>query len=1168
MSERSAAEGLAPVRVAVLGAVAVRTASGAFVEPAGHRAKALLAALALAAPHPLSADRLIDDVWQDGSARGSRAALQTQISRIRSALGEDLIESLPSGYRLAAATDDIDLTLAENLLLAARSHLGEHHPAEAAAVARSALSLWRGVPGTDLDTEELASALAERSDHVLDGLESVLATSALALGQALDAEELARRLCLRSPYDDSAHLLLMRALDAQGRSTEAVSVYATFRERVQDAFGTSPALELQSLNLDLLARDSSHPSRPAGDAGGGAEPARGTGVAVGVDGERRRSAAGAQTYPAVASPTPTVIETRQPAPASTVVPSSSGGPLSPASPRRAAVARGIRAAPNALIGRDDALREIEELLGSSRVTTVLGPGGLGKTRVVHEIAARALTSYDAVIVVELASVRSADDVVFAIASALGIREVASSTRIGDRMVRDDLRGRIVARLGDAPTLLVLDNCEHVIDAAAEWSASLTAELAGLTILTTSRTPLAISSERVFALPPLGRTAPTAAAPSPEDDAAVRLFLDRATAARPDAALPLDAVARLCARLDGLPLAIELAAARIRSLSIDEIERRLSNRFALLAGGDRSAPERHRTLLAVIEWSWNLLDTAEQRALSRLSEFADGFAAEAAEVVIGCAVDDVPDLLDGLVAQSLVMMRETESGVRYRMLETVREFGQLQLDRAGTRGEVREAVFDWADRFARHLHRRTDGVEQVATFTTIAVEEDNLIDVLRRAIDAERADIVVSVFALLGYYWSLRSAHSEVLAFSKPVFESIREYEPDPESVDLVVAVLVIISMTTILSDMRFAVRPRSRLRRIVSSRDVTDPRLAAMAALVLNAGHEGRTIEQVEAAIASEDRGTAMLGSIIGSVAAENEGRRDDAVALARSAARMADALGDTWGGAMAGQMLGALHSQSAEPEEALRWARKARIGLSKLGATEDIRQIEWTIATNDIAVGAYDEALELFERLIESPGRADGIDIASIGLAGRAEVLRARGHLEEAREQHLQALATFDPPRTRSSPWFRIMLSSVLSALVIDGTGTLEERRLLARRLRSRTLASLRSPIPYVDRPVLGASVIGLAVWVEDTAAVDTRIGLDLLAYAEVMGARQDPPALHLRPLFERFERRFDVDEITAARAAAAAVPHEERPERVAALLRAPGPWSWGWDGRDPREG
>jgi predicted ATPase/DNA-binding SARP family transcriptional activator len=1178
--------------VAVLGAVAVRTATGGFVEPAGHRAKALLAALALAAPHPLSAQRLVDDIWQDEPPRGARAALQTQVSRIRSALGDDLIESLPSGYRLAVATDDVDLTLAESLLLAARAHLSEHRPAEASAVARSAISLWRGDPGADLDAESLATALSERADRALDGLETMLATTALALGQTLDAELLARRLCQRSPFDDSAHLLLMRALDALGRSTEAVGVYATFRERVQDAFGTSPALELQTLNLDLLAREDvkagSAPERVA-------ESSRGSGARSGdVDLGSTRALLGRPAD----SAGHTGLASTSPAPA-------------PATPRRATVARGIRAAPNALIGRDDALTEIEQLLATARVTTVLGAGGLGKTRVAHELASRALTRFGAVIVVELASVRSADDVVFALASALGIREVASSKRIGDRVVRDDLRGRIVARLADTPTLLVLDNCEHIIDAAAEWSSSLTAELPELTILTTSRTPLAISSERVFALAPLGassastaeragiratagtaRTAPATpaaralqptetaiagqlshrgstvttpppATPRPEDDAAVRLFVDRATAARPGATLPLDAVARLCARLDGLPLAIELAAARIRSMSIDEIERRLSNRFALLSGGDRAAPERHRTLLAVIEWSWNLLDTAEQRALSRLSEFADGFSADAAQAVVGCAVEDVPDLLDGLVAQSLVMMRETDAGVRYRMLETVREFGQLQLDAAGTRGEVRDAVFEWADAFARDLHPRTDGAEQVATFTKVAIEEDNLIDVLRRAIDADRADVVVSVFALLGYYWSLRSAHSEVLAFSKPVYESIREYEPEEERVNILVAALLIISMTTMITELRFAVRPRSRLRKIVATHEVHDPRLAAMTTLIFNAGSLERAAENIQSAIASDDRGTAMLGSLIGSIAAENEGRRDEAVTLARSAARIADSLDDTWGGAMAGQMLGALHSQSAEPEEALRWARRARIGLMKLGATEDIRQIEWTIATNDIAVGNLDEASELFAQLIESPGQADGIEVASIGYAGQAEVLRARGRVDEARELMRQALATFDVPRTRSSPWFRITISAMLSAHVIDDTGSAEERRLLARRLRSRTLASLRTSIGMIDRPVLGASVIGLAVWVVDSEALDPAIGLELLALAEVMGARQDPPALHLRPLFERFGRHFPADQIAAAGSAASELPHEERPERVADLLRAPGPWSWAWDGK-----
>jgi predicted ATPase len=1159
--ERRAEWTNAAARVAVLGPVSVRSGDGGLTEPAGHRAKGLLVALALAAPAAVGAERLTDEVWGDDRPRGARAALQTLVSRIRSTLGDDLIESTPSGYRLADPSA-VDLRVAEARLDDARVALGDGRWHEALSTAASAVALWRGEPGADLDAEALAEALVERAARALDGLESVLASASLGLDLATDAEEIARRLCQRAPFDDSAHLLLLRALDALGRSTEAVAVYARFRERVQDAFGTSPALELQALHLELLERAEQSAATGAGATAGASgsgligTPVRGVRSSAGEEAQSEAEVGRESAHPFPSEHAPASPAERSSATGSRTGTSAAGGPTG-----RTAIARGIRAAPNALIGRDDALEEIEHLLATARVTTVLGAGGLGKTRVAHAVAGRALHSYGSVVVVELASVRNPGDVVFALASALGIREVATSKRLGDRLVRDDLRGRILARLAEAPTLLVLDNCEHIIDSAAEWSADLTAELPDLTILTTSRTPLAISSERVFALAPLG--GPPDRPTAPEDDAAVRLFVDRATAARPDAALPAEAVARLCRRLDGLPLAIELAAARIRSMSIDEIERRLSNRFALLSGGDRAAPERHRTLLAVIEWSWNLLGTAEQNALARLSEFADGFSADAAHSVVGCTPDEGQELLDGLVAQSLVMMRETPGGVRYRMLETVREFGQLQLERTGSRDDVRDAFFAWADGFVRELQPRSDGPQQVATFARIAVEEDNLIDVLRRAIDAERPEIVASVFALLGYYWTLRSAHSEVIAFSKPVFESVRFYEPGEDRVVQLVGVLVMITMTTVLNDLRFAVRPMSRLRKLVATHPVGDRRLEAMTALVLNAGSEQRVARQIEATIASDDRATALLGALVGSIAAENEGRRDAAVELARSAARLAEGLEDTWGGAMAGQMLAALHSQSAEPDEALRWARRARTGLSALGAVEDIRQLEWVIATNDIAVGALDEAEELFEGLIQSHGQADGIDIASIGLAGKAEVLRARGRVHEARELTAQALATFDAPRTRSSPWFLMVLSTLVTTLVIDGTGTAEETRVVARRLRARTLASLRAAPGFVDRPVLGASVIGLAVWVEETAAVAPRVGLELLALAEAMGARQDPPALHLRPLFERFRRSFADSEIDAARSDAVALPNAERPERVAALLRTPGPWSWAWSGK-----
>jgi len=658
VSENPVTSGAA-ARVAVLGPVAVRTPRGDLVEPTGQRAKALLVALALASPRAVSVERLTDEIWGDDPPRGARAALQTLVSRIRSTLGDDLIESQPSGYRLATGGPDgirghtadldapphrgpsaagTDLDQAERLLDEARAGRAAGDPARVLAATKSAVDLWRGDPGADLENPDLAAGLRERAGRILDAVETLRAAAALESGHAGDAEQLARALCRRSPFDDSAHLLLMRALDALGRSTEAVSVYAEFRERVQDAFGTSPDVELQQLNLDLLDRERAAPRVPARRSSDPDDPAAASASARHT--ARDESGTGTDTTirTGTGHRTDTDIDTSPDtgtnAGARTITSTSTA-----AAPATPGIGTGIRAAPNALIGRETAIAGILRLVSTSRITTILGPGGLGKTRVAHEVARRALADFGAVIVVELASVRSADDVVFALASALGIREVGTSRRLGDQLVRADLRTRILTRLAATRTLLVLDNCEHLIDAAADWSVELTGELPDLTVLTTSRTPLAVSSERVFALAPLGLRATDAAATETRTtDDAVTLFLDRATAARPDAVLPAESVAALCARLDGLPLAIELAAARVRTMSIDEIGRRLSNRFALLSGGDRSAPERHRTLRAVIEWSWNLLGTAEQRALARLSEFADGFSADAAAAV----VDHTPD----------------------------------------------------------------------------------------------------------------------------------------------------------------------------------------------------------------------------------------------------------------------------------------------------------------------------------------------------------------------------------------------------------------------------------------------------------------------------------------------------------------------------------------------
>ena len=284
------------------------------------------------------------------------------------------------------------------------------------------------------------------------------------------------------------------------------------------------------------------------------------------------------------------------------------------------VRAGLRFEATSLVGRDDDIRALRAVVREARVTSILGPGGLGKTRLAHLLGREA--EQPIVHFIELVGISSPEDVVGEVGSALGVRDSVSGRRVLTAEQRGDVRARIGQALDQAPTLLILDNCEHVIAAVADLVAFLVSTCRRLRVVTTTRAPLAIAAERVF---PLGQLS---------EDAAADLFRQRASAARPGVALDDEAVRRVVRRLDGLPLAIELAAAKVRVMSVGDIDRRLDDRFALLRGGDRSAPDRHQTLVAVIDWSWNLLTERERRALRWLAVFHDGFALPAAERAAG------------------------------------------------------------------------------------------------------------------------------------------------------------------------------------------------------------------------------------------------------------------------------------------------------------------------------------------------------------------------------------------------------------------------------------------------------------------------------------------------------------------------------------------------------
>jgi predicted ATPase/DNA-binding SARP family transcriptional activator/tetratricopeptide (TPR) repeat protein len=1118
------------VRVAVLGPVLVEDRAGALREPSGALGKSLIVALALARGATLSVQSLVNDLWNDAPPRQERAALQTLVSRLRTSTAEGILESTPSGYALAIEPTETDLGLAAVLLdrVKATRHAGDHREAES--LATTALGLWRGEPAVELGETPLASELLRRAGSLSDQLHRLRGESRIELGDLDGAASDIDPLSAAAPLDESLQLLRMRTLAAAGRRNDAIRLFGEFRARLRDELGTHPGSEMLRLNTSLLRDDAAAGVR-ASDA-----DARDSGSVT------DDSATRAASLPTLRS------------------------------------RRGLRTAPNKLIGRERELEAIGKQIAGSRLTTLLGPGGIGKTRLAQELGHRS-SQLTSVIFVELASVRSSEDVPLAFASTLGIHEARTSRiTVGDPEPRVALRSRIIAALSETDTLLIVDNCEHLVDAAAEWVADILDSTANVRVLATSRAPLAIGAEQVFLVESLSSAAPpsgdhAAAQPTGANTAqvsesdlgpAVALFAERARAARPTVILPLDVVARLCDRLDGLPLAIELAAARTRSMSVEEIERRLNNRFALLTGGERTAPERHRTLLAVIDWSWNLLHGGERALLRRLSRFPDGFSAEAAQFVAGGdGALDVTDDLDALINQSLVSVSEdAATGIlRYRMLETVREFGDLALVEAGESDLVRNGMYEWATYFARRELRRMNGPTQLNSFQLITAEQDNLVATLRMALGEPRPDIVVTVFAGLGYYWSLRGAHTEVLAFGALVVDATKGYQAQGDQIQDAAGAFAIIGATFMYTDLRTSARAISMLRKLKRLAPLTDSRLNAMTDLLLLVGNMDSAMSRLAQLQESPDQAVACVSNLMASQFQENAGDIDAALVTARRAYELSLELDDAWSRASSAQSIAQLNSQLAHPREALLWAERAATGLNALQATGDLRQLDWMVAINAVTVGQLERARPVLERFANDSAEElgfDFMDLRAIGRSGLAEIALVEGRTDEGLNLYRDAVAGFGPRFTAPVPWRNIVAGACLVAHVradvpdrsfVDG---------LAHSLRTGLLVAMRLQPGFVDKPVLGSALVGIAAWLlwpRDTAeGANTHkreLGLELFALAERLNGRQDLPTLN-RERFARELRSRDDDGLQSARESASRLSRDESAARAVEALRA----------------
>nr|WP_228537340.1 BTAD domain-containing putative transcriptional regulator [Nocardia sp. XZ_19_231] len=1091
--EGSLSEALSRVVVGVLGVIAIRRDEAMIALP-GARARLLLAALAVHPGRARSAQALIDEVWGEQPPRAPMNALHTQVSRLRAMLPDGALEIGPAGYRLTLPADSVDLTAVAALARRADEHLAAGNTADSLAAIALAHTLWRGEPGADLPDSapavDLRAVAVDLRRH-LDHTELTAHTTQRDFAAALP---LARAAAATDPLDESAHTTLIRLLAAAGRTNEALEVFATYRLRLIEELGADPGPTLLALNTAILR-----------------------GEPIELPGTRT-----AQRKPR-SRPASPIVEREQP---NTLPAEAANG----SAPDRSAAndtpmprtAVGLRAAPNELLGRTADLDAIIDLAHRSRVTTLLGPGGTGKTRVANAVGERLARSMP-VVLVELASVQPESEV--GAESRTGIEVVIGQVMGLGEVIRDpgairqgrqiDARTRLREALAARPMVLILDNCEHVIDAAAEVVADLVGSCAQLTVLTTSRSPLAITAESVYPLAPLAIDA----AGSP----ATELFSARARAVRPDVRLDPDTVARLCRTLDGLPLAIELAAARVRTMSVAEIETRLEHRFALLRSGDRSAPHRHRTLHAVIAWSWNLLDPDQQVTLRRLSRFAAGFTLSAAEIV--AAGPDVAAAVDGLVGQSLLTVLDDPdgAGIRYRMLETVREFGAEQIaavDAATDGAEsalVLDRMFCWAREFALASFRGYRGGDQVRAVLAVTADLDNLVAVLRTAVDRADAHTAYSVFPVVAMAWVMRGAHLEFTGWAMRLVDLVPPPPASGEAADLqMIAHLLTCLHMLFLKDggVRATAIVRMRARRLLTSPDL-DPGLSFLGAVITVRPEKFRLGRLLARGARSHHRQVRVAALIARANLWENAG---NVAGSTRDSLRTLDDMdpAEVWGMATVSQHLAQLSGQSAYYADAVNYYRRALELMGKLRVHEEIMESRCYLAASLVGCGRLEQArAELDFALRPDDSGVSPVDDPSVRRNHRlanaatalAELELAEGDIDAGLRHFRRGLELLGWPdfEPTPGPGSLMIAAGTVSAHVLHGRASVVGG-LVAEMIE---IADQRLA-QYIDLPQIGAVACALGSYLLTTENGRTH-GLELLTLAGTSMARQDSPSMEL---------------------------------------------------------
>ncbi len=662
-------------------------AGGVPVPVHGAKQRALLALLALQRGQPVSADLLIDVLWGDGQASNPANALQAQIGQLRRTFGASAILTSEAGYALAIGPEDVDVVQFGQLVAEGRRLAGDGETVLASVALGEALGLRRGEPLAEFADAGFADAERAHLNELTLVATEARAGADLTLGRHGELAGELEALCRQHPLRERLWELRILALYRAGRQAEALRAYTEIRDCLVGELGIDPGPALRELQARILAQDSS--LAPA------SIPAR-------------------------------------PAPVPAAAPPPAGN---------------LRARLSRFVGRDAELAQLRAAVRSSRLVTLTGPGGAGKTRLAVEAAAALGDEHpDGVWLVELAGVAGPGGVAPAAAAALG----AGAATLPGAQPAASVTDLIARYLAGRSMVVVLDNCEHLIGEAAALADTLAGAVPGLRLIATSREPLDIPGE---VLVPVGSLAPSAA---------VELFVDRARAVRPGF-LPdgpaSDVIEDICRRLDDLPLAVELAAARLRTLPLATLAERLGDRFRLLSHGARTALPRQQTLRAVVDWSYDLLFEDERRLFSRLATFTGGCGLTAAEAV--CADDQVPadeilDIVSRLVDKSLVVAPGDEAEARYSQLQTLWQYGRDRLTESGEADAMRARHATYYRQLAEQAHQGLRGAGGPMWRDRLVTESGNLRAALDWYVATGDADAALSLASGMAWLWFINS----------------------------------------------------------------------------------------------------------------------------------------------------------------------------------------------------------------------------------------------------------------------------------------------------------------------------------------------------------------------------------------------------------------------------